>query len=510
MTLPRQERRDKPKNGPPAAAGDPVVPSPAMLRIHEQTVLGWMLSAANHAEAAKHIGDIEIKHFYLQAHREIYAAIMVHAGAPNVSTLVAVDLAAENTHRSVRMLDGGVIGYLSECKEHADLLGVREFTYHVRMVREEYVRLRRLEVHARAGQALAAGDMDGYSAATDEMVGLLEDHPSAVDGEERFPEIDWDEAFAQDFTQMDWLPGRFLERGQQITLVGDGKVGKSLFVLDWVYRAVTGRAFIGDDRRPPITVLYFDRENSLRDVITRAQAFGASPDDLRGRVSYRQFPQFSGALDESERAAQECLGIVASVSPDVVVLDTASRFIGGKENESDTWLQLYQKIHGPLKSLGVACIRLDHFGKDTDRGSRGSSAKTQDVDHVWEMRRVDERKQVANGIERVVTTIRMHRTHSRTGLGDDEFVVVRCGEKYVGGMWLAGRTAHELADPLALERVQGEVDRIVDDLLSAGVPVGLGRDKLKAWMALKAMSTFSNDVMAAVVKELRVRQGSKP
>jgi hypothetical protein len=305
---------------------------------------------------------------------------------------------------------------------------------------------------------------------------------------------------------MDWLPGRFLERGQQIAIVGDGKVGKSLFLLDWVYRAVTGRPFLGDNARDPITVLYFDRENSLRDVVTRAQAFGACPDDFRGRLSYRQFPRFSGALDESSQAAREFLGIVDQVLPDVVILDTASRYIAGKENESDTWLQLYQKIHGPLKARGVAGIRLDHFGKDSDKGSRGSSAKTQDVDHVWEMRRADERKSVAPGVERIATTIRFTRTHSRTGLGEDEFLIVRRGEKVPAGLWLPGRTGHELADAGSLEGIRGEVDRIVDDLLAASVPPGLGRDKLKSWMTLKGLPTHRDALMADVVKALKERQ----
>jgi hypothetical protein len=51
------------------------------------------------------------------------------------------------------------------------------------------------------------------------------------------------------------------------------------------------------------------------------------------------------------------------------------------------------------------------------------------------------------------------------------------------------------------------VDRIVDELLAASVPPGLGRDKLKSWMTLKGMRTVSNDLMAAVARELKVRQG---
>jgi hypothetical protein len=508
VTLPRQDQRAKPRNSPPAAAHGaiPGVDNPAGLRIDEQTVLGWFLCAANHSEAVDHLGDIQVKHFFTPAHQEIYGAVMLHAGAPNILALVAADLSAETAHRSVRALPSGLLGYLAECKEYADLLGERQLAYHVGRVRESYMRRQRFEIHAEATAALERDDLDAYQSAHGRIL-ELEETPAAGDAEDRFPQIDWDEAFGTDFSQMDWLPGRFMERGQQVTLVGDGKVGKSLFTLDWAYRAVAGRAFIGDEARPPVKILYFDRENSLRDIITRARAFGARPDDLRGRLFYRQFPRFSGALDESSQAAREFLGIVDELLPDIVVLDTASRFIAGKENDSDTWLQLYQLIHAPLKARGVACVRLDHFGKDSDRGSRGSSAKTQDVDHVWEMRRVDERKQLLGNMERIATTIALRRTHTRSGLGEDEFTVVRRGERRRGGMWLDGRTGHEVAESGVLEVIRAEVDRIVDDLLAASVPPGLGRDKLKSWMTLKGMTTFKNDLMADVVRELKVRQG---
>ncbi|MEU4558479.1 AAA family ATPase [Actinoplanes sp. NPDC023936] len=505
MTLPRQDARAKPRNDPPASAIDPAVSNPAALRIDEQTVLGWFLHAANHTDARACTDVIGVRHFYNPAHQEIYSLILVHAGAPNILALVTADLSGPNMLRSIRALPGGVASYLSECMEYAHLLGPHELGFHMGRVIEAHQRRRRFEIHARATKALEADDLDAYEAAQDEMRDLA--NPAASDSEDRFPEIDWDEAFAIDFSQMDWLPGRFMERGQQVTVVGDGKVGKSLFLLDWVVRAVTGRAFLGDDPRPPIRVLYFDRENSLRDIVTRARALGASPDDLRGRLMYRQFPRFSGALDESSTAAREFLGIVDAVMPDVVILDTASRFIAGKENDADTWLQLYQLIHAPLKARGVACVRLDHFGKDSDRGSRGSSAKTQDVDHVWEMRRVDERKQLLGDVERVATTISMRRTHTRSGLGEDEFTIVRRGEKRRGGMWLDGRTGHQLAEAGALDSIRAEVDRIVDDLLAKSVPPNLGRDRLKGWMTLKQIPTFNNALMADVVRELKVRQG---
>lgn len=310
--------------------------------------------------------------------------------------------------------------------------------------------------------------------------------PPAEEVKDRFPSLDWDDAFAQDFTHIDWLPGRFMERGQQVALVGDGKVGKTLFVHDWLYRCVTGKPFLGSGIGVSLKVLYFDKENSLRDIVTRMQALGATPGDLKENFDYRMFPGFTAPLETSELAVAEFFQIVDDVQPDIVVLDTVSRFIGGKENDSDTWLALYRKIHQPLKAKGIACMRLDHMGKDADRGSRGSSAKSQDVDHVWEMVRTDEPKHQQQGeLEMITTNLRMKRTHTRTGLGEDVINVVRRGHKDAIGRWMYDGTRHELMDAEVGQRLQkilrAEIKVHVDALILMGVPRGLGRDALVEW-----------------------------
>ncbi|MFJ8951862.1 AAA family ATPase [Streptomyces sp. NPDC102381] len=324
---------------------------------------------------------------------------------------------------------------------------------------------------------------------------------------ERFPSLDWHTAFATDFSRIDWLPGKFMERGQQVSLVADGKVGKTLFVHDWLWRCVTGRSFLGDERRDPLRVLYFDRENGLRDIVTRMQSLGANPQDLAGHFDYRMFPKFSGGLDAAPIAVAELLAIVEETRPDIVILDTVSRFISGKENDSDTWLQLYGRVHAPLKDHGIGCVRLDHMGKDNERGSRGSSAKSQDVDHVWEMTRLVEDCNIQDGIETVTTQIKMRRTHTRTGLGNDLLHLTRRGRKGPGGMWLPGETRHELTDPGTAQQQVQQVQHFVDQLINLGAPINLGRDKLKDWAASKGLILPGrNDTLSEVVRAFKAAQ----
>ncbi|MFG2269099.1 AAA family ATPase [Streptomyces chartreusis] len=319
--------------------------------------------------------------------------------------------------------------------------------------------------------------------------GMDEPAPEAEqeEGEEptdRFPAIDWKSAFATDFSRIDWLPGRFMERGQQAALVGPGKAGKSIFVQYWIFCAITGRPFLGDDRREPLNVLYFDRENNLRDIVTRMVAFGATPDDL-DRLDYRLFPRFSGSLDQSATAAAELIAIVDERPRDLVVFDTVSRFITGKENDADTWLQFYGRVHAPLKARTIAGVRLDHMGKDEERGARGNSAKSQDVDHVWELTRLTENKRydAETGIEHITTGLKLNRTHTRSGLGEDIFLITRVGQRRKGGLWVPGGTRHELTDRALGTPEPGSAEWIVQQLNAARVPTTWGRDRVSRKLA---------------------------
>lgn len=332
--------------------------------------------------------------------------------------------------------------------------------------------------------------------------------------EDRFPRIDWMLAYATDFTNIDWLPGRILERGQQAALVGPGKAGKSIFVQYWIFCAITGRSFLGDQRRPPINVLYFDRENNLRDIVTRMIAFGASPEDLE-RLDYRLFPKFSGSLDQSALAAAELIAIVDEQPRDLVIFDTVSRFIAGKENDADTWLQFYGRVHAPLKGRGIAGVRLDHMGKDEERGARGNSAKSQDVDHVWELTRLNENKTFdpRAGIEHITTGLKLLRTHTRSGLGEDMFLITRRGQRQKGGLWVPSGTRHELSAPPGPDGqgapVPGSTEWIVDQLDKNKVPEDWGRPRIaKAIVDLKIKA--SKEKIEEVVRLRKNRSSDLP
>jgi hypothetical protein len=73
--------------------------------------------------------------------------------------------------------------------------------------------------------------------------------------------------------------------------------------------------------------------------------------------------------------------------PKLIVLDTISRFVEGKEDSADTWRNLYTHTMVPLRRQNRAVLRLDHQGHDSSKGARGSSAKRDDVDVAWILKR---------------------------------------------------------------------------------------------------------------------------
>ncbi|MDX3070081.1 AAA family ATPase, partial [Streptomyces sp. ND04-05B] len=296
--------------------------------------------------------------------------------------------------------------------------------------------------------------------------------------------LDWNPFFATNFGAVELLPGKLLAPGQQITIVGDGKAGKSLLVQEWLWRMATGQSFLGDRPQPSIPLLYVDAENGHQDIQERFLSYGAGPGRM-GLMTYASFPPIR-PLDTAGGGA-DLMAMVRESGAQLVCLDTVSRFISGPENDADTWLSLYRHTLLPLKRAGIASVRLDHLGKDGERGARGSSAKTQDVDHVWELR--------AQG----GGTLLLKRTHTRTGIGPDAFVLVRQAQKD-GDRYRPGCTRHVLMEFDRIEQVaEGSVEWLVQKIDDLGLPNDAGNPRTIAALA-NAQIKIGKDKIAAAVR----------
>lgn len=286
-----------------------------------------------------------------------------------------------------------------------------------------------------------------------------------------FPELDWEAIWNDQLEDVDWLIEPVLERGRLVSLYSAPGIGKSLIGIEWAAALATGRPVLGQPPRPPEDVLYVDLENTTRDIVERLQAYGYGPGDLK-RLHYLSFPSFR-ALDSAAGGA-ELLECVHAYGATVVIIDTVSRVIEGDENDAATFLKLYRCALVPLKALGVTVMRLDHTGKDLERGQRGSSAKEGDVDDIW----------MLTGIS--ATRFIMRRTKSRSGHGDGHLEVERHFEP------LRHLPAH---GPI----LEGRIAEICAELDSAGLPLDAGRDRIRATLANLGIKA-GTDIIREVIR----------
>ncbi|MGR4847900.1 AAA family ATPase [Streptomyces sp. LARHCF252] len=243
--------------------------------------------------------------------------------------------------------------------------------------------------------------------------------------------VDWESLFTEDFNNLQYLTGGFAIQGNYISIIGDGKVGKSVFCHDWAWRIATGQPFLGDkEEHEPLPVLYLDKENARPTLLDHFRSYGADPSNF-GQLTLMSFPPVGG-LDTQE-GGKVFVELVKQTGAKVVFLDTISRFIEGDENENNTWLRVYRYAIVPLKEHDdqITIVRIDHFGKDKTKGGRGGSAKEQDVDNVYELKKAN------------AGTFELSRTHTRTGLGPDSLGFYRRG-RVLDTMWAPGETKHEI------------------------------------------------------------------
>lgn len=200
-------------------------------------------------------------------------------------------------------------------------------------------------------------------------------------------QIDWC-SLEQDDTKDEWIVEPILPARKLVALFSAPKVGKSLLLLEMAAAIATGRPVLGVTPEPR-RVVYVDYENDPRaDVRTRLVAMGYKLPELVDRLLFLSFPVLPGL--DTKAGSDLLLDYCIRHDADAVVIDTVSRAVQGEENENDTWLRFYRHTGLALKQAGLACLRLDHTGKDPSKGMRGGSAKLSDVDAAWLMTAITE------------------------------------------------------------------------------------------------------------------------
>jgi hypothetical protein len=281
----------------------------------------------------------------------------------------------------------------------------------------------------------------------------------------KYVPVDWEAAWKGQPDAVEWLIEPVLEAGTVNSLFALPGTGKSLLALEWALRLVrSGR-----------TVVYLDDENRLSDIVERLQAFGAEPAELGRLLLY----SFAGLPPlDTLAGGVDLLALAVGADAALVVLDTTSRMVAGKENDSDTFLALYRFAMRPLKSRGITVLRLDHPGKDAERGQRGSSAKDGDVDTIWLL------KETLRGKKYL-----LERRKSRSGHGAGEILEVERRYAPVCHVWTVPDSATKMT---ALGQLCGQLSALK-------VPPSAGRDRCRTALT-EAGIPARNDLLSEVIK----------
>jgi hypothetical protein len=291
--------------------------------------------------------------------------------------------------------------------------------------------------------------------------------------------VDWEELFGgKEDPEPRWLAEPFLERGQLSALYGVTGSGKSLLVQDIAGALATGRSVLGYPPAAAEIVLYLDFENNGDDLIERYRDnFGYTAADLSGRLHYASFPELP-PLDSPEGGERACQ-LAAVLRPALIIVDTAMRTVAGAENSNDTFNDLYKHTLMRLKRAGHTVLRLDHPGKDLDRGQRGGSAKGTDVDTTWLISATGDR-----------LTLTPEKTRNRHHV---QFMVQRYGGTHqCGGK--TGPLHHDVVREV-LTPAQRELAAALD---AAGIPRNTGRPQIRSWMKSQNLRGGNDDLTAAI------------
>jgi hypothetical protein len=292
--------------------------------------------------------------------------------------------------------------------------------------------------------------------------------------EANLPRIDW-KALWEDETEQEWIVEPLLPARRIIALYSPAKTGKSLLMLELAAAVSAGRSVLGQDTTARV-VLYVDFENDPRDDIrARLLAMGYKWEDLDNLV-YLSYPTLS-ALD-SEAGGRELLAAVTHYRAELVVIDTISRAVDGEENDNDTWLKAYRHTLLKLKQAGVAAIRLDHTGKDEDKGQRGGSAKTGDIDAVWKLSVIDEFQ------------LKLHCDIARMPVAEKDLILIRDNLPHLH---------HVIDRSSSADQFERQVSEIIVALDRAGLEPDAGRDRARKALTTTGV-TASNGMLTAAIK----------
>lgn len=358
--------------------------APAHDALAEQVVIGAALQDARVVQQCAEMG-LRPTSFYRPAHVTLWATAVKLAADGQLEP--GIMLAQLQRDGEIARVGGG--GYLHTCMQAVPTTA--NATWYARRILDMAAQRRvystgvRLTQIARSAATDTEDLFDKMVAALGEVTATISDlEPTRPTG--RHPDLDLERLFTDPPASVELLAGGVFARGRMTVIYAPAKTKKSLLVQFLTARLALGWETFGATPEGPLSIVYVDQEMTEQDWHERLRDFGYSTEQMAalGRYLHVKNLQDWPPLDTPE-GGRELAGVAALHNADLVVVDTLSKVLSGPENENDTFQSFYRNTLMPLKREGRGAVVLDHPGKDVSRGPRGGSAKTDNVDLVWEM-----------------------------------------------------------------------------------------------------------------------------
>ncbi|MGO8686638.1 MAG: DnaB-like helicase N-terminal domain-containing protein [Candidatus Dormibacteria bacterium] len=348
----------------------------------EQAVLGCFLIDPS---AIGQVRDLLTpEDFYSERNRDIFAAACSIVGRADALDILTIKVELD---RSGSLSRCGGFEYLAELSQKMPTAAsVRSYA---RIVVESSSRRRLIAAATTLANSASNGSWNASEAvgsmerAVKEARLRLMDAPG-VGGAATLPELDWNDLFrADEAPDREWAIEPLVPSRTMAAVYAKAKVGKSLLLLDVAAALASGRSCLGHPPQPPVSVVYVDLEMTRRDLRDRMTDMGYGIDADLSHFHYFLMPSLP-PLD-TLAGGVALRAISRQHHAELIVIDTMASATQGEEKSPDTYRAFYRYTGRGLKEDGATVVRIDHEGKDAERGQRGASAKNEDVDIVWKL-----------------------------------------------------------------------------------------------------------------------------
>lgn len=378
---------------------------PAQDLAAEQQLLGAMILSADALREARAL--LQGRHFYRQAHRLVFEALLAMADRGEEPDLVGLSEELR-AHGRLEQVGGAVaLARLVDLPAAASNLHVI-----ARVVRERAVR--------RAAEAQGLRLIEASKDPTRPIAEQLQEHRKAVRAiVDDHGAIDRQAWMGQILTLRELLTTEFepipniigqgvLTQGAYAQFAGHSSLGKTFLTIQMAAAIVTGQEFLGQQTTTPGRVGMLEFEMPWQAMQARARNHGLDPDVIGLGIEFLCMPKGTWYLtdhDTIERIVDWC----GTRALKLLFLDPVNRTRRGDASDPDVASDWLDAVHGIIERTGVTIVAVNHVRKTPSAGGRAVQTTTASLDSIkGDSRYVDDADtvfildEVMDGAERLI------------------------------------------------------------------------------------------------------------